>query len=290
MNTDQVAKAVSDSKIVGLGESTHGTREFFSFKSELFRQLVANHGFNTLLFEDSIKACRPINDYILGEDIDLMSACGNLYPVWQTEELKDLVVQLRNNRPPSGVAFVGFDIDQAKRNDLSQRDELMAGNIKAYCDANPGTKAAVWAHNSHIQSVGSDIQPRPMGYFLKQLFGQQYESIALLFGSGSVSATRLESGKEPGSDRTLSAIEIGPPPSNLAESHFGSLAEGPTFFDRDQLARMKMLNRVRSIGWGLVPELASQSVEKTDLKQAFDHVIYFPDGSHSRPLLGVEGR
>ena len=58
MEIAQAAEMLSKAKLVGLGESTHGTHEFFNFKSELFRQLVTDHGFNTLLFEDSQKACR----------------------------------------------------------------------------------------------------------------------------------------------------------------------------------------------------------------------------------------
>ena len=118
--------------------------------------------------------------------------CDELYPVWQTEELQQLFVWLKNHRSLAKIAFIGFDINQAKCDDLSLRDKLMAENIKTYCDAHPNTKAVVWAHNSHIQLTGSNDQPRPMGRFLKELFGRQYVAVALLFGKGSVSATRLK--------------------------------------------------------------------------------------------------
>ena len=81
MEIAQIAEVVSRGKIVGLGESSHGTHEFFEFKSELFRRLVTDHGFNTLLFEDSKKACRSINDYISGKDLNLTSICNQLYPM-----------------------------------------------------------------------------------------------------------------------------------------------------------------------------------------------------------------
>lgn len=290
MKLAQIAKVVSDSKIVGLGESTHGTHEFFNFKSDLLRRLVADHGFNTMLFEDSIDACLQINNYIAGGETDLASALDGLYPVWRTEELRALLVWLKDNSPPGGFTFAGFDIDQTKHSDLSRRDELMAENIKAYCAANPNTKAVVWAHNTHTQTIGSDIEPRPMGYFLQELFGRQYRAIALLFGWGSVSATRLREGETPGSDRSLSTIEIGSPPGYLAESALEGLATGPTFFDRDWLGRLKLPGKVRSIGWGLVPELAEKYVEKTDLQRAFDYAIYFPEAGHSHPLPSVKGQ
>ena len=279
-----IAKAVSKGKIIGLGESTHGTHEFFSFKSRLFRQLVTNHGFNTLLFEDSQEACRSINDYISGKNISLASVCNQLYPVWQTEELKQLLVWLKNHRSLARVAFIGFDIDQAKYSDLSLRDELMAKNVKTYCDANPKTKAVIWAHNSHIQLTGSDIQPRPMGYFLKELFGQQYIAMALLFGKGTVSATRLKNDDMPSHDRSLSIIKVGSLPNDLAESAFEALTDVPIFITQDQIRSMNLPNKVRSIGWGLIPESVNEVVEETDLKQAFNYIVYFPKGTHSHPL------
>ena len=285
MEIAPIAEVLSRAKLVGLGESTHGTHQFFDFKAELFRQLATNHDFNTLLFEDSQETCRLINDYISGKDMGLASACDELYPVWQTEELKQLLVWLKNHRSLARVAFIGFDINQAKYDDLSLRDELMAKNIKTYCDANPNAKAVVWAHNSHIQSVGSDDQPRPMGYFLKELFGRQYVTVALLFGKGSVSATRLKKDAPPPShDRSLDIIKVESLPEYLAESTFETLTDVPTFITQDQIRSMDLPSKVRSIGWGLIPELVDETTEETDLKQAFDYVVYFPKGTHSHPL------
>ncbi len=284
MEIAKIAEAVSKHKIIGLGESTHGTHEFFSFKSELFRRLVTKHGFNTLLFEDSQEPCRLVNDYISGKDISLTSVCNELYSVWQTEELKQLLVWLKNHQSLARVAFTGFDIDQAKCSDLSLRDELMAKNIKAYCDANSNTKAVVWAHNSHIQLIGSNIQPRPMGYFLKELFGQQYIAVALLFGKGSVSATRLKNYDMLSLDRSLSVIKVESPPSDLAESIFETSTDIPIFITQDQIRNVNIPSKIRSIGWGLVPESVNEVVEETNLKQAFDYIVYFPKGTHSHPL------
>ena len=284
MEIAQIAEVVSKGKLVGLGESSHGTHEFFSFKSRLFRRLVTNHGFNALLFEDSQETCRLINDYIAGKDLNLASVCNELYPVWQTEELQQLFVWLKSHRSRARVVFVGFDIDQAKCSDSSLRDELMARNIRAYCDANPDTKAAVWAHNSHIQLTGSDQNPRPTGYFLREMFGEQYTAVALLFGTGSVSAKRLKADDMSSPARDLGVIEVDSLPGDLAESAFEALTDVPIFVDQDQMSNLDLPSRVRSIGWGLIPELVNEAVEQTDLKQAFDYVVYFPNARHSHPL------
>lgn len=43
-----IAAVLGGAKVVGLGESTHGTHEFFVAKSEIIKSLVCEHGFNTL--------------------------------------------------------------------------------------------------------------------------------------------------------------------------------------------------------------------------------------------------
>ena len=182
------------------------------------------------------------------------------------------------------IAFIGFDIDQAKYDDLSLRDELMAENIKTYCDAHPNTKAVVWAHNSHIQLTDSNDQPRPMGYFLKEIFGRQYVAVALLFGKGSFSATRLKKDTPPNRERSLSVIKVESLPADFAESTFETLTDMPIFITQDQIRNLDLPRKTRSIGWGLVPELVNESVEEINLKQAFNYIVYFPEGTHSHPL------
>ena len=287
LNTSELARAVAASKLVGLGESSHGTHEFFNFKAEFFQRLVTDYGFNTLLFESEQVASRAVNDYISGGDTSLESARRALYPVWQTEELEQLLIWLRDQLATHKIIFEGFDINQDEYDDLSARDELMAANIRQYCQDNPDTKAVVWAHNSHIQAVGSDWQPRSMGSFLRKSFGQQYQAIGLLFGQGSVSAckvTEIINEKEFTTERAMSAIEIGPPDNDLAEAVLGALFDKPVILTQSEIERMNLPNEIRSIGWCLVPEQIHDTTESTDLKRAFDYVVYFPEGTHSQPL------
>ncbi|MFI2609168.1 hypothetical protein [Kitasatospora sp. NPDC018616] len=44
---------VGDAAVVGLGEATHGTHEFFTMKQRAFRHLVAEKGFTTVALETS---------------------------------------------------------------------------------------------------------------------------------------------------------------------------------------------------------------------------------------------
>jgi erythromycin esterase len=48
---DYIGKAIGDSKIVALGEATHGTSEFFRMKHRLVNYLVQKKGFTVIAFE-----------------------------------------------------------------------------------------------------------------------------------------------------------------------------------------------------------------------------------------------
>jgi erythromycin esterase len=43
-----------DVKVIGMGESTHGTHEFSTMRFRMFKFLVENHGFNTFFFRSGL--------------------------------------------------------------------------------------------------------------------------------------------------------------------------------------------------------------------------------------------
>jgi erythromycin esterase len=57
-----------DVRFVGLGEETHGTREFFQFKHRMLEFLVKEMGFRVFAIEASYSACQNINDYVMGKN------------------------------------------------------------------------------------------------------------------------------------------------------------------------------------------------------------------------------
>ncbi|WP_373497012.1 hypothetical protein [Aquiflexum sp.] len=58
-------KILQDVQIVGLGEATHGTKEFFQIKHRLMEFLVTQMDYTAFALEASYSDCQPINDYIL---------------------------------------------------------------------------------------------------------------------------------------------------------------------------------------------------------------------------------
>ena len=104
---------VGKARIVGLGEATHGTREFFQLKHRVLEYLVATQGFTVFALEADQAECRAINDYVLGGAGDPKVALDGLYKwPWDTDEVLDLIAWMRtwNAAHRAKVQFAGFDM------------------------------------------------------------------------------------------------------------------------------------------------------------------------------------
>lgn len=100
-------------KLVGAGESTHGTAKFTTFRLELFKYLVEKHRFNTFFLEADFSACQRINRYIHGENDTVEKALNEvvLWP-WQTLEMVELInwCRFHNLTGEPKISFVGCDM------------------------------------------------------------------------------------------------------------------------------------------------------------------------------------
>jgi hypothetical protein len=100
-------------KVFAMGEATHGNSELFRVRHRLTRYLIENAGFNVVAFESSAARARACDRFILGEDISIKEAMGGLgMAIWQIEELRDLLVYLRqiNTEREEPIRFFGVDM------------------------------------------------------------------------------------------------------------------------------------------------------------------------------------
>lgn len=87
---------LKDVKLVGLGEATHGTREFFQMKHRLLEFLVKEMRFTVFTIESSYAGCQLINDYVLYGNGDKAAALsGQGYVAWDTEEFTAMLDWMR---------------------------------------------------------------------------------------------------------------------------------------------------------------------------------------------------
>ncbi|WP_232703133.1 erythromycin esterase family protein [Halobacterium wangiae] len=104
--------------VVGLGEATHRTREFFAFKHRFVRYLVTVHGFRTFALEASFSETVALHDYVVHGRGDLQSILEDIgFQIYETEEMVAFLEWMRSfneDRPLSGrVAVYGFDVQSA---------------------------------------------------------------------------------------------------------------------------------------------------------------------------------
>ena len=125
-------EVLKDKKVIGLGETSHGTKEIFQMKHRFLEFLVKELDFRIFAIEASNIGCRPINDYVLygkGTSREALSSQG--FWVWDTEEVIDMIEWMRTyNASVSSdkkVQFLGMD---------TQMNALDAAyqNVQAYTD------------------------------------------------------------------------------------------------------------------------------------------------------------
>ena len=107
-------KALAGVRVVGLGEATHGSREFFLVKHRLLAFLVKEMDFTHFAIEGSQSGARAINDYVLhGKGSGAVALAGMNFWQWNTEEVAALIEWMRNYNQTVAdekkVQFIGFD-------------------------------------------------------------------------------------------------------------------------------------------------------------------------------------
>jgi len=116
-------------KVVGMGESTHGTHEFFKMRHRMFKYLVEHHQFNTFFLEADYANCLRVNDYIHGNNDNAIEAVSaiDMWP-WKTTEMVALVNWMRAyniKNPTKQLNFIGVDAQRYIEN-IEKMDAILA--------------------------------------------------------------------------------------------------------------------------------------------------------------------
>ncbi|MEU4550142.1 erythromycin esterase family protein [Nonomuraea dietziae] len=113
---------IGDAKVVGLGEATHGSHEFFAMKERVFRYLVKEKGFTTFALELSWAAGLQIDDYLQTGKGDARKIAKDALAnsPWDREEFVSLITWMRdhNSRNPGRtVHIMGDDVGAPRLSD-----------------------------------------------------------------------------------------------------------------------------------------------------------------------------
>ena len=120
---DPLIERIGDAHYVLLGEASHGTSEYYTWRAELSKRLIREKGFSFLAVEGDWPDCYRVNRYVKG----YLESGANAYEVlhaferwptwmWANREIVDLVEWLRRyneqRRLPDDrkVGFYGLDV------------------------------------------------------------------------------------------------------------------------------------------------------------------------------------
>jgi erythromycin esterase-like protein len=116
---DPLLKMVGDSRLVLIGEASHGTHEFYRIRAQITKRLIEEKGFNAVAVEADWPDAYRINQYVRfeGEDQEAVDALAGFerFPqwMWRNADVLDFVGWLRSyneHRHSKRVGFYGLDL------------------------------------------------------------------------------------------------------------------------------------------------------------------------------------
>ena len=111
----------ADKQYVLLGEASHGTREFYTWRREISKKLIKDYGFSFIAVEGDWPDCYRINRYVKGYPDSGISAHEVLYTFnrwptwmwanWENVELIDWLQKYNNDMSEEKkIGFYGLDV------------------------------------------------------------------------------------------------------------------------------------------------------------------------------------
>jgi len=119
VNLDNLLDRIGDSRLVLLGEASHGTAEFYEMRARITRELIEKKGFNVIAVEADWPDAAHIDHYIHGASPDplLESTPFSRFPTWMWANHSVLEftrwLKAHNEKiaaPQQQVGFYGLDL------------------------------------------------------------------------------------------------------------------------------------------------------------------------------------
>ena len=112
---------IGDARIVMLGEASHGTHEYYTWRTHISKRLIEEKGFNFIAVEGDWPDCYRLNRFVKGYDIDNKSAFKVLHSFkrwptwmwanWEIVALSDWLQKHNHGRAANKrTGFYGLDV------------------------------------------------------------------------------------------------------------------------------------------------------------------------------------
>jgi erythromycin esterase len=117
-----LVERIKDRRIVMLGESSHGTQEFYEWRRMLSEWLIVKHGFNFIAVEGDWPPCRDLDQYVrhgVGGSARAALSSFKRWPTWMwantavvrlVDWLRERNRILADEGNPARVGFHGLDV------------------------------------------------------------------------------------------------------------------------------------------------------------------------------------
>ena len=116
-------------RVVALGEATHGNREFQELKLDVLKVLVERYGVRAFALEADSGGCELVNRYIHGGEGTLEETVGNLdFSLYRTDQMAELISWMRAYNETAALGddlrFYGFDLQNYEHSHQLLLEEL----------------------------------------------------------------------------------------------------------------------------------------------------------------------
>jgi erythromycin esterase len=111
-----ISELVKGKQVIGLGEATHGTSEFFLYKHRMMKYLAMHEGYRLFIIEGDFSGSKAMSDYVVHGKGSIEDGLKGIdYGVWFRQEFVDFIEWMRAFNEDRALAdrirFYGCDIN-----------------------------------------------------------------------------------------------------------------------------------------------------------------------------------
>jgi len=142
----EVLDQLSETRIIGMGEASHGTKEFFEMKHKMLRYFVEQHGYRGIIMEADFGECLKANQYILHNIGTIEDVLEDMhFWTWRTEEVKEMMQWMNSynldKHLKDKIYYLGSDCQftdtniEEIENRISMLPEVIENSLRMYTDS-----------------------------------------------------------------------------------------------------------------------------------------------------------
>lgn len=297
-----------------LGESTHGTKEFYDIRKNITKYLITNKNFRCIFLEMEWSLGVRMNKFIHTENTMkskvFLDKLITKYPIWMTNnysisKLLDFLKQWNTINTDDKVYIYGIDcqdIELAKKDicddetihckivkEIIDNYQIMINPSKSYWNERDKmwnkiikyvncNKFILWAHNSHIGDARAYKIKNNLniGELLKKLLGKKIINIGFTTSNGYVRASHRWGGKDYNQ-------KMNRPITNSYEKDFDLICNNNSINSFIYISRKNIKKKykyLRYIGVSYIKGNEKKSHYKlTNIDQEFDYIIHVNNSS-----------